>query len=63
MQLPRGAATPTTPQIIWQNLSPSDKSETKIRQHKESVRQRRGEIKTHAGGETDDDLNPIPQLF
>jgi ribosomal subunit interface protein len=119
----------STPQIVWQNLAPSDKSETKIRKHiaklekfatrlsdcrvvievphrhhhqgniyhvqinltvpggefvinrqppaqqthedlhvairdafesaerqlKDYVQQRRGEVKTHAGGETDDD--------
>ncbi len=30
---------------------------------KEYARQRRGEIKTHAGGETGDDRNPISQSF
>jgi ribosome-associated translation inhibitor RaiA len=127
----------STPQLIWQNLSPSDEIETKIRKHiaklekftdrlidcrvvievphrhhhqgnmyhvqinltvlgeklivnhqppeqqahedldlaikdafgnaerllKEYARQRRGEIKTHAGGETGDDRNPIPQPY
>jgi ribosome-associated translation inhibitor RaiA len=32
MQLPLSAATPTTPQIIWQNLTPSDEIEVKIHQ-------------------------------
>jgi ribosome-associated translation inhibitor RaiA len=126
---------PTNLQIIWQHLSPSDKTETKIRKHvaklekfaerlsdcrvviavphrhhhqgniyhiqinltvpggelvvnrqppaqqthedlhialhdafesaerqlKDYAQQRRGEVKTHAGGESDDNRDPIPQ--
>jgi ribosomal subunit interface protein len=33
MRLPTVGYTPTTPQIIWQNLSPSDTIEAKIRKH------------------------------
>jgi ribosomal subunit interface protein len=135
MRLSRGAATPTTPQIIWQNLSPSNTIEANIRKHiaklekfsdrlsdcrviievphrhhhqgniyhvqinltvpggelvvnrqppaqqahedlsvairdafesaerqlKDYAQQRRGKIKTHAGGESDDERDPIPQ--
>jgi ribosome-associated translation inhibitor RaiA len=40
-----------------------DAFESAERQLKEYARQRRGEIKTHAGGETGDDRDPIPQSF
>ena len=33
MRLPTVGYAPTTPQIIWQNLSPSDEIEAKIRKH------------------------------
>lgn len=38
-----------------------DTFESAERQLKEYTQQRRGEIKTHLGDETDDERNPIPQ--
>jgi ribosomal subunit interface protein len=38
-----------------------DAFESAERQLKEYTQQRRGEIKTHLGGESDDERNPIPQ--
>ncbi len=135
MRLPTVGYAPTTPQIIWQNLSPSDAIETKIHKHiaklekfsdrlsdcrvvievphrhhhqgniyhiqinltvpgsefvinrqppaqqthedlhiairdafesaerqlKDYAQQQRGEVKTHAGGETDEERDSIPQ--
>jgi ribosomal subunit interface protein len=43
------------------NLAIGDAFESAERQLKEYARQRRGEIKTHVGGEPDDDRDPIPQ--
>jgi ribosomal subunit interface protein len=43
------------------NLAIGDAFESAERQLKEYARQRRGEIKTHVGGESDDDRDPIPQ--
>ncbi len=45
------------------DLTIQDAFESAERQLKEYARQRRGEIKTHAGAETGDDRNPIPQSF
>jgi ribosome-associated translation inhibitor RaiA len=43
------------------DLAIRDAFESAERQLKEYTRQRRGDIKTHAGGETDDERRPISQ--